>query len=144
MHQHTIPQTLIYRKERVHHENIDKLSALKLFSLCKEELIPLIEHICETIYKTSRDDLLPCGDNGRCYLSRIVRLLTVFADIDDILVWLLVYFKNLFTNLIYRNTLLEAIEKRCNEVEKIQFWPSNCSISLEHMWLAPFILIFQV
>lgn len=36
------------------------------------------------------------------------------------------------------------MEKRCAEVEKIKFWPSNCPISSEHLWLAPFILLFQV
>lgn len=87
MHQHSIPQTISFRKQRESEDTNAKLSSQKLFSLCKEDLLPLIDHICETIYKTSRDDLLPCGDTGRCYFARIARLLTVLADLDDILVW---------------------------------------------------------
>ena len=91
MHQHTIPQTLLYRQTRAQefatNQQQEKVTPLKLFSRCKHDVSELIQHICETIYKTRRDDLLPCGDTGQCYLSRAVRLLTIFADFDDILVW---------------------------------------------------------
>jgi hypothetical protein len=43
-----------------------------------------------------------------------------------------------------RTSLLQAIERRCSEVEKIKFWPTNCAVATEHLWLAPFILLFQV
>lgn len=36
------------------------------------------------------------------------------------------------------------MENRSLEVEKIKFWPSNCPISTEYLWLAPFILLLQV
>jgi hypothetical protein len=92
MHQHTIPLTEKYRQARAVTDTTstsgaNTLSAIKLFRLCKQQVTDLIEHISETIYKTRREDLLPCGDTGRCYLSRAVRLLTIFADLDDILVW---------------------------------------------------------
>jgi hypothetical protein len=102
MHQHTIPHTLRCRQLRAQEfatnqqatatvtatgNAIVRVSPLKLFSQCKHEISELIQHICQTIYKTRRDDLLPCGDNGQCYLSRVVKLLTIFADFDDILVW---------------------------------------------------------
>lgn len=90
MHQHAIPQTLLYRQKRAEEAvttQQEKITPLKLFSRCKHDISELIQHICEIIYKTRRDDLLPCGDTGQCYLSRVVKLLTIFADFDDLLVW---------------------------------------------------------
>jgi hypothetical protein len=106
MHQHTVPLTEKYRqarsltchdqdqqeKEKTTASSPKTLSSIKLYRQCKGQISDLIEHICETIYKTRREDLLPCGDTGRCYLSRIVRLLTIFADLDDISVWLIASF----------------------------------------------------
>jgi hypothetical protein len=93
VHQHSINETSNFRRERklsmktMHEKNQDISFSLRLFSKCRSTIEMLMEPLCDTIYKSRREDLLPSGDDGRCYLSRVARFLTVMADYDDLMIW---------------------------------------------------------
>ena len=78
-HFHTVASTKQRRFERVE----DNYPPLKLFHKIRGMLSLVVEIGADTIYKSSRDDFIPSGENGRSFLSRILRLFIAIADLDS-------------------------------------------------------------
>lgn len=113
IHQHTISQTqLIRQKYKIESQESTKMTSIKLYFQCKTQIELLVTNLCETIYKSRREDFLPSGDNGRSYISRIGRFLTIIADLDDLFIWYLFLYLSSLSSLFIK-TILFTLNYYC-------------------------------
>lgn len=78
MHCHTVASARKWRSELT-----EEISAqLRLYHKIRNMLSLVIEICADTFYKSTRADFVPCGENGRSFFSRFLRLFTAVANID--------------------------------------------------------------
>ena len=78
-HFHTVAST---KQRRLHYDELAN-PHVKLFMSIRIMLSHVVEIFSDMLYKSTRSDFVPSGDNGRCFLSRVLRLLTAIADLDS-------------------------------------------------------------
>jgi hypothetical protein len=78
MHCHTVASA----RKRQEELTAEISAQLRLYQKIRNMLSLVLEICADTLYKSSRADFLPCGENGRSFFSRLLRLFAAVADLD--------------------------------------------------------------